>query len=155
MLTRRVAINSKRCLANSNFGYAYTNRIIGLVEGSDMFRLGTIALNWRMIPSGSLFFAERTFVVSISGSWTQKIIQWWLLYLFATNAIRSVALWHGSCLPRLHYACKAKHFLNEKEWSSFEWGVLSEWIVLSTGQISGYKCLVMNSKMLRISRYRS
>jgi hypothetical protein len=59
---------SKICLTNHNLGYAYTNGIVVLAEGLDMFRLGPIAFGGRMIPSGNLFFTKRTLLDGCLGA---------------------------------------------------------------------------------------
>jgi hypothetical protein len=53
-------------------GCAYTNGIVVLAEGLDMFRLGPIAAGGRMIPSGNLSFTKINLVGWMSGSWAQK-----------------------------------------------------------------------------------
>jgi hypothetical protein len=68
LYTKHIAGIGKQCLINSNWGCAYTNGIVVLAEGLDMFRLEPIAPGGRMIPSSNLSFAKRTLVVWMSGS---------------------------------------------------------------------------------------
>jgi hypothetical protein len=46
----------------SKWGYAYTNGLIVLVYGLDMFRLGAIVTGGKMNTSANLSFTKRTLV---------------------------------------------------------------------------------------------
>jgi hypothetical protein len=60
--TRRIAGNGKQILKDSNWAYDYANWFIVLAEYLDMFRLGAIAADGKMNPSGNLSFTNRTLV---------------------------------------------------------------------------------------------
>jgi hypothetical protein len=58
--TKRIAGIDKPCLINCNLGYAYTNGILVLSEGLDMFRPEAVATGGWMMPSGNLSFTKGT-----------------------------------------------------------------------------------------------
>jgi hypothetical protein len=53
---------------NYTWGYSDANRIDVSAEGIDLFRLGAIATDGRMIQSGNLSFTKGTLVGWMSGS---------------------------------------------------------------------------------------
>jgi hypothetical protein len=83
-----IAGTGKQSLINCNWGCAYANRIVVLAQGLDMFRLGAIAHDGRMIPSGNLPFSEKNF--GCTDVWelnTQGLGSLWL---------KASATWGGS-----------------------------------------------------------
>jgi hypothetical protein len=50
---KHVAGIGKQTLMDYNWGCAYANGLVVLVEGIDVFRLGTVAFGEKMNPSGN------------------------------------------------------------------------------------------------------
>jgi hypothetical protein len=57
-----VGENGKRYFINCNWGYAADNGSGVLMEGLNLFRLGTSAAGGKMMPSGNLFFTKGTLI---------------------------------------------------------------------------------------------
>jgi hypothetical protein len=61
-----------------------------LAEGLYMFRLRAVATGWKMVPSGNLSFTKTTVVGWMSGSWTQK---GWDSFVLMASATRGESFW--------------------------------------------------------------